>query len=105
MDGKEENTEAAKNKAKPTQDQEQILDFIFQVAAFKEETSVDKLRAQLEGEGMRTRMDKDGKLLKVMVLMRGNNEQAQELRQRMVDLKLGQPIQRSKTLVKGKRTG
>lgn len=81
------------------------FDFTFQVATFKENESVDKLRARLEGEGFRTRMDKiQGKnvLLRVMVLYRGTNEGAQSLRQRLVDMGLGQPIQRGKNPVGGK---
>ncbi len=76
-----------------------IFDFTFQVATFTDEASVDRLRARLEGEGLRTKMEKSGKFYKVMVLMRGNNEQAQALRSLMVSMKLGEPLQRSKQAV------
>lgn len=81
-----------------------IFDFTFQVATFKDTGSVDTLRARLEGEGLRTRMEKtSGKttLYKVIVLMRGTNDSAQALRQRIVDMGLGQPIQRGKSPVGG----
>lgn len=76
------------------------FDYIFQVATFKESDSVDKLRARLEGEGLRSRMEKDGTLLKVLVLVRGTAERAEEVKQRMHALGLGAPIQRGKTAVK-----
>lgn len=74
-----------------------MFDYVFQVATFKDTDSVDKLRARLEGRGLRTRMDKDGKLFKVMVLLRGTAESAQGVQQQMVELGLGQPIQRGRT--------
>ena len=97
--------QAAVSQPKPekTQPAEQLFDFVFQVATFKDTASVDKLRTRLEGEGLRSRMDKDGKLLKVMVLLRGSNEMGQAVRQQMVDMGLGQPLQRSKNAVKGKK--
>ena len=76
-----------------------MFDFVFQVATFKDSDSVDKLRARLEGKGLRTRMDKDGKLLKVMVLLRGTADAAQGVQQQMVEMGLGQPIQRGKSPV------
>ncbi len=76
-----------------------VFDFTFQVATFTDEASVDRLRARLEGEGLRTKMEKSGKFYKVMVLMRGSNEQAQNLRKLMVAMKLGEPLQRSKQAV------
>lgn len=85
----------------PTQ---QNFDFTFQVATFKDTDSVDTLRARLEGAGLRTRMEKNaGKtvLYKVLVLYRGSDEGAQALRQQMVDMGLGQPIQRGKNPVGG----
>lgn len=82
---------------------EQIFDFVFQVATFKDAESVDRLRARLEGLGLRTRMDRNGKLLKVMVLLRGNAEGGRNMQRQMADMGLGNPIQLSKTLVKGRR--
>ncbi len=76
-----------------------IFDFIFQVATFKDEAPVDRLRATLEGKSLRTRMEKKGKLYMVMVQMRGTVEQAAALRQMMIDMKLGPPLQRSKKAV------
>lgn len=81
---------------------QQNFDFTFQVATFKDTGSVDNLRARLEGAGLRTRMEKTtGKtpLYKVMVLHRGSTDDAQALRQKLVDMGLGQPIQRGKSPV------
>lgn len=82
----------------------QNFDFTFQVATFKTTSSVDDLRAKLEGAGLRTRMETTkGKtvLYKVLVLYRGTADAAQALRQQLVDMGLGQPIQRGKSPVGG----
>lgn len=94
---------AAATPAQPRPPTEPMFDFVFQVATFKDAESVDRLRTRLEGAGMRSRMDKDGKLLKVMVLLRGTNDAGQNVRQQMVDMGLGQPLQRSKKPVRQKR--
>ncbi len=79
---------------------QQVFDYIFQVATFTKADSVDRLRERLEGENFRTRMEKSGKFFRVLVLLRGNETQAQALRKRMVSLKLGEPMQKSKKAVK-----
>lgn len=78
---------------------QEIFDYTFQVATFKDTDAVNALRVRLEGEGYRSRMDRDGKLYKVMVLMRGNQERATALQERMKAMGLGQPIQRGKNPV------
>lgn len=95
--------QASAPPAQPKPAVEPMFDFVFQVATFKDTDSVDRLRARLEGAGLRSRMDKDGKLLKVMVLLRGTNDAGQNVRQQMMDMGLGQPLQRSKTPVRQKR--
>ncbi|MEG2173003.1 MAG: SPOR domain-containing protein [Desulfovibrionaceae bacterium] len=92
------------DKAKSPAVNQNIYDFTFQVATFKDTGSVDNLRARLEGEGLRTRMEKTkGKtpLYKVMVVFRGNADAAQSIKQRLTDMGLGQPIQRGKSPVGG----
>ncbi len=76
-----------------------LFDYEYQVASLKDENAVDKLRAKLEGEGLRTRMSKIGGYLKVSVHMRGTTAQAQALEQRMVELKLGKPVLQGKKAV------
>ncbi len=76
-----------------------LYDFEYQVASLKDEGAVDKLRAKLEGEGLRTRMSKIGGYLKVSVHMRGTTAQGQALEQRMVELKLGKPVLQGKKTV------
>lgn len=73
-----------------------IQDYIFQMGAFKDEESVDSLRQRLEGRGLRTRMQKDGKLFVVLVLLRGDNARAEEVLQIAEELRLGKPIIRSR---------
>ncbi len=76
-----------------------LYDYVYQVASLKSEESVDVLRAQLEGEGLRTRMVKSGDYLMVQVLMRGTTQQAKALQDLMVQLKLGAPVQQQKKAV------
>ncbi|WP_300909396.1 SPOR domain-containing protein, partial [uncultured Desulfovibrio sp.] len=71
--------------------------YVFQVGAFKDEESVDSLRQRLEGRGLRTRMQRDGKLFLVLVLLRGDAARAAEVPRITEELRLGQPILRSRT--------
>ncbi len=93
-------TPSAPASAEPIVDPATALyDYEYQVASLKDETAVDKLRAKLEGEGLRTRMSKIGGYLKVSVHMRGTTAQATALEQRMVELKLGKPVLQGKKMV------
>ena len=71
-------------------------DYVFQVGAFRDESSVDDLRQRLEGRGLRTRMERSGKLYLVLVLLRGTEERAAEVPQIMEELRLGKPLLRSR---------
>lgn len=73
-----------------------MFDYVFQVGAFKDAESVDSLRQRLEGKGLRTRMQRDGKLFLVLVLLRGDASRAAEVPQITEELHLGQPILRSR---------
>lgn len=73
-----------------------MFDYVFQVGAFKDEDSVDSLRQRLEGRGLRTRMQREGKLFLVLVLLRGDASRAAEVPQITEELHLGQPILRSR---------
>lgn len=75
-------------------------DYIFQVAALKDEDSMDKLRQALEGKGFRTRMEHTGKIYMVMVHIRGDNSRVEELNRIAAELRLGPPLLRSKKPVK-----
>lgn len=77
-----------------------MFDYVFQVGAFKDEESVDSLRQRLEGRGLRTRLQRSGKLLVILVLLRGNEGRAAEVVHACESLNLGKPILRSKTPVK-----
>lgn len=73
-----------------------LMDYVFQVAALKDEQAVDSLREKLEGRGLRTRMERSGKLYLVMVLMRGDESRVDELDQTARELRLGAPLLRGK---------
>ncbi len=67
-------------------------DYLFQVGAFKDEKTVDNLREKLEGHGLRTMMQKEGKLFLVLVRLRGTSARAAELAGLFGELGLGEPI-------------
>ena len=73
-----------------------LYDFVFQVGAFKDADAVDSLRQRLEGRGMRTKMERSGKLYVVLVLLRGDDARAAEVQRATESMGLGKPIQRSR---------
>ena len=68
------------------------FDYVYQVAAFKSDEDADKLRTRLEGKGLHTRTQKNGKLVLVMVNLRGTEDDAFNLREDLRHMKLGVPI-------------
>ena len=68
------------------------FDYVYQVAAFKSDEDADKLRTRLEGKGMHTRTQKNGKLVLVLVNMRGTEDDAFNLREDLRHMRLGVPI-------------
>ena len=79
-----------------------MFDYSFQVAAFKDKADADKLRARLESKGLRSRQQKSGKVLLVLVNLRGTELDAANLREELQRMKLGKPILASKKSVSGK---
>ncbi|WP_241159376.1 MULTISPECIES: SPOR domain-containing protein [unclassified Desulfovibrio] len=73
-----------------------MQDYVFQVGAFRDEESVDSLRQRLEGRGLRTRMQREGKLYVVLVLLRGDAARAEEVMRIAEELRLGKPMVRSR---------
>ena len=76
-----------------------MYDYVFQVGAFKDADAVDSLRQRLEGRGMRTKMERSGKLYVVLVLLRGDEARAAEVLRSTEGMGLGKPIQRSRKAV------
>lgn len=70
------------------------FDYLFQMAALKNEQAVDSLREKLEGYGLRTRVERTGKLLLVLVPLRGDNARAGEIGRIAQELRLGKPLVR-----------
>lgn len=75
-------------------------DYVFQVGAFRDEESVDNLRQRLEGRGLRTRMQREGRLYVVLVLLRGDAARAEEVMRIAEELRLGAPMVRSRKPVR-----
>lgn len=73
-----------------------LFDYVFQVGVFGNESGADNLRQKLEGFGLRTGMEKSGKLCVVLVRLRGDETRAAEVVKIAHELKLGEPVQRSR---------
>lgn len=73
-----------------------MQDYVFQMGAFRDEDSVDNLRQRLEGRGLRTRMQREGKLYLVLVLLRGDAARAEEVTRIAEELRLGKPMLKSR---------
>lgn len=86
-------------KPAPEAPSAKACDYIYQVAALKDEQAVDSLRQKLEGYGLRTRMERSGKVYLVMVLIRGDESRAAELARITESLHLGEPLLRSRKAV------
>lgn len=77
-----------------------LYDYVFQMGAFRDEAAVDRLRQTLEGNGLRTAMQKDGKIYLVLVRLRGTEARASEIKALARKLGLGEPVTRSRSDVK-----
>ncbi|MBO4369591.1 MAG: SPOR domain-containing protein [Desulfovibrio sp.] len=69
-----------------------LQDFVFQVAALKNEDAADALRQRLEGRGLRTYMKRERKLLLIQVKLRGDTARSKELMDILESMHLGRPI-------------
>ncbi len=86
-------------KSSVPQDTVALFDYVFQVAAMRTEDSVDALWQRLEGRGLRTRMQREGKMYYVLVLLRGDELRATEVVQTLDSMRLGKPLMRSRKAV------
>ena len=71
-------------------------DFVFQVATVDTPAHAEELRLKIEEKGYRTRIQKQGRRIVVLVLARGPEEKGAEVRSAMVRLRLGEPIERGR---------
>ena len=76
-----------------------LFDFLYQVAAFRDEASADNLRQKLEGYGYRTILQKNGNLSVILVKMRATENGASEFLDVTRQLRLGNPLLKSRTPV------
>lgn len=83
-------------KTEVSEEQNQYSDYVFQLAALKDEQAVDALRQKLEGRGLRTRMERSGKMLLVLVHLRGDASRADEVNRISQEMRLGTPLLRSR---------
>ena len=86
---------------KPTQEKQSkptpkntkgLYDYVYQVAAVKSDDEADALRQRLEGRGLRTSLKRQGKLLLILIKLRGDANMKTEVVQLMGQMRLGRPI-------------
>lgn len=78
------------------------FDYVYQVAAFRDKADADKVLAHLEKRGMRSRLQKSGKVFLVMVSLRGTEQDAAGMRKVLAEMKLGKPLLSSKREIQRK---
>ena len=79
----------------PTQKAE-AYDFVFQVAAFRGMTAAESAKRRLESAGYKASLEKSGRLVLVLVKTRGPESRANEVREDMLRMNMGAPIERSR---------
>lgn len=82
------------------QAREPKFDYVYQAAAFRGKEEGDALRTRLEEKGLRTRLQKSGKVHLVLVLLRGSEREAENVRETLRRMGLGKPIRLSKKAAK-----
>lgn len=82
-----------------------VYDFTFQLAAIKNPQEAQKLVKRLDNAGISARSQKSGKVMLVISTLRGRDSDAEQLRKKLLSLKLGKPLLLSKkeTTAKGQR--
>lgn len=101
--GSEKSSAKAGNaaRAKPTQPAAKtppapVFDYTFQTAAYKNNTDAARLCANLKKAGYNAVSRKSGKVYLVLVNLRGTEADAAALRETLLELKLGKPLQLAK---------
>lgn len=83
----------------PPAQEADLFDFVFQIAAFHSAAKAEEMRMRIEAEGFRSRMEKSGRLYIVLLLTRGPKQRVQEVREVLLHMRLGEPIERSRRAV------
>ena len=92
--------EAQSTEVAPPPKPKGLFDYVYQVAAVKGDDNADALRQRLEGRGFRTSLMRKGKLLLILVKLRGDAKLGPQVVQLLKQMHLGQPILVSRRPVK-----
>lgn len=84
--------QAAKKTASPNE----RFDYVFQAAAYRNQSEANEASAKLVKGGFRASVRKSGKVWLIIVNLRGSQKQVDSLTQKMQSLKMGKPMQLSK---------
>ncbi len=76
-----------------------MYDFVFQIAAYKAKSKAEDMRMRLEAEGFRSKLEKSGRFYVVLLLTRGGEERVLEVKEILHRMRLGDPLERSRTPV------
>ncbi len=93
-----------KQEKKALESQAPLYDYLYQVAAFKNQSDAQGLRLKLEKAGIRAKIEKSGKVHLVLAALRGSEADANALREELLRQKLGRPLLMSKKPVSGKKS-
>lgn len=91
---------AAKKPART--DKEELFDYSFQIAAFKNPSDAESLQKRLAGAGIRAKAQKSGKVHLLITNIRGSSQAVENLHKKLASMKLGRPLQLSKQPVQPK---
>lgn len=85
-----------KKDTPPVTQKERLFDFSFQIAAFKNKAEAENLQKKLASISVKTKIQKSGKVQILVTNIRGPANTPEKLRQKLIPLKLGKPLQLSK---------
>lgn len=89
--------ESPPKKDRPPQTRkEKLFAFSFQIAAFKNLAEAENLQKKLAAISVKTKIQKSGKVQLLIADLRGPASTPETLRQKLIPLKLGKPLQLSK---------
>lgn len=92
-------------KKDKTRQREELFDYSFQIAAFKNQTDAENLQKKLKGLGLKTVIRKSGNVQLIIANMRGNSGIPDSLAKKLAPLKLGRPLQLSRKPLSTKTKG
>ena len=80
----------------PPAEKASTYDFVFQVATYRTLNSAEQTRQRLENKGYRIRLERQGRLIVVLLRCRGPESKPDEIKAAMARLGMGEPLEKSR---------